>query len=626
MKNNTLKLFVLSVMLGGSISLTAQTPEQKSKMLEKINVSKLKELSLRHEAEYKKNREEIVRLAQQNNWPLEIRENGKVSKLVEISSEGTPLYYTTFNEGSAITSRANHLQPGGSLGLNLTGAGISVGVWDGDYPLGTHEDFIGRFFANDGAPVPHAAHPTHVLGTIIGAGVSDLTARGIAYQADGVVYDFNADLSEMTNQAFFAALLVSNHSYGFDSGDVPSNWRGGYINKSRDLDELLFNNPYYQPVIAAGNDGNGNYDHLTAMGTSKNGVVVASVNQVSNYTGPGSVSLAGSSSWGPTDDKRIKPDIASKGVNVYSATNTGNSAHTNMSGTSMASPGVSGVFVLLQQHYSILNDGDYMLSATLRGLMAHTADEAGAFDGPDPKFGWGLINARKAAEVLTNDNEFSIVEERTLLPQQTYTFEVEALGSEPLIATIAWTDPAGTAFQNTQTPGPVLVNDLDIRIEKNGETFYPWRLADTNAAPAFQDDNFVDNIEKIEVNEPSGFYTVTVSHKGNTLVNPSGSAKQDYSLIISGVSVTLGTNDLDSKSSLFTVWPNPANDRLTISLPDGAEQGTNAVIYDVQGRPVHRAELNTVENVLDISSLSGGVYMVTVSNGALTQTKKVIVK
>ncbi|MDV7389891.1 S8 family serine peptidase, partial [Arthrospira platensis SPKY1] len=107
------------------------------------------------------------------------------------------------------------------------------------------------------------------------------------------------------------------------------------------------------------------------------------------------------------------------------------------SGTSMAAPGVSGVLLLLQEHYSNVNNGDFMLAETAKGLILHTADEAGPSDGPDHMFGWGLINARRAAETISGNTISSIVEERTLTNGQTYTRDVFSVGNQPLMVSIS---------------------------------------------------------------------------------------------------------------------------------------------------------------------------------------------
>src|SRR5690606_3297556 len=102
------------------------------------------------------------------------------------------------------------------------------------------------------------------------------------------------------------------------------------------------------------------------------------------------------SNYGPTDDFRIKPDIAAKGgeYNIDSVISVGSSsvaAMATMQGTSMAAPAVTGVFALWQGYHKTVFD-TYMRSASVRALMAHTAREAGPADGLDFMIGWGLID------------------------------------------------------------------------------------------------------------------------------------------------------------------------------------------------------------------------------------------
>ena len=111
-----------------------------------------------------------------------------------------------------------------------------------------------------------------------------------------------------------------------------------------------------------------------------------------------SVNINSSSSQGPTDDLRIKPDITGNGTNVYSTYEDFDSHYASISGTSMASPNVMGSLLLLQQYYNEVN-GSFMRAATLKGLALHTADDAGS-NGPDAVFGWGLMNSKKQRKLL----------------------------------------------------------------------------------------------------------------------------------------------------------------------------------------------------------------------------------
>ena len=57
-----------------------------------------------------------------------------------------------------------------------------------------------------------------------------------------------------------------------------------------------------------------------------------------------SVSINSSSSEGPTDDMRIKPDITGNGTGLYSTYHNSDTAYNSITGTSMASETISGEF------------------------------------------------------------------------------------------------------------------------------------------------------------------------------------------------------------------------------------------------------------------------------------------
>lgn len=533
------------------------------------NEEKLMQLSKHLQAEYEKRKAEAVRAAQQNGWIIKQEfANGTIMEIQALDEKGLPLYYITNNLNAAKTVDTDELWPGGSTGLNLTGSGISsgtLGEWDGGDVLTTHQELSGRVTDGDGSSGT-SSHTTHVAGTIISAG-NDSNAKGMAYQANLDAYDWNNDYSEMSSAAA-SGMILSNHSYGYITGWYwnGSSWEwygdssistvedyrfGFYSSNTQTIDNIAINAPYYLIVKSAGNDrndtgtgspsdpppdGNGGtgYDCIGEIGSAKNILTIGSIQDITGgYSGTGSVVMESYSSWGPCDDGRIKPDIVANGQTLYSCDDDNNSDYTTKSGTSMSSPNATGTLSLLQEYYNQLH-ASYMKSATLKGLAINTANEAGSNNGPDYEFGWGLLNAQGAAELITNDNiQGGLINEYTLNDGSTAEYSYYSEGLSDINITICWTDPAGTPTAKALDPTtPMLVNDLDLRLTKDGTTYYPWSLDGSNPSSAATNsgDNDVDNVETITIDNPvSGTYTVRVSHKNS--ISPG----QDYSLLVSGL-------------------------------------------------------------------------------------------
>ncbi len=546
----TMSIFVLLTMLLLSAGLFAQTPAQKQQIQQQTNITKLNQLQKENLQKAQLQKKIATKAAQENGWQTQIMSRDGYSELQKVAFDGSPIYYTTYNVSAARSTRTNHLNSGGSLGLNLDGQNMTAHVWDGGHARESHQEYDGpggnnrvtiQDIASEGG-VQLNFHAGHVTGTIAASGVQ-ANAKGMAPQTKINGYMWNNDIAEATDAAA-NGMLISNHSYGFRSDLVPDQYFGAYIDESRGWDEVMFNAPFYLMVVAAGNDGNQNsyngapldgnssYDKLTGHSTSKNNLVVANA-QDANVNNDGtlvSVSINSSSSEGPTDDYRIKPDITGNGTGVYSTYASSDTAYNSITGTSMASPNVTGSLLLLQQHYNNLN-GNLMRAATLKGVALHTADDAGP-SGPDAVYGWGLLNTKAAAEVISQvSNGDTKVEELTLNSGQTYTITVDADGVNPLMASISWTDRPGTAITATNDNTPVLVNDLDIRVTKGATTYEPYRL--TGITTNGTGDNTVDPYERIDVAGASGSYTITVTHKGSLT-----GGSQNFSLIVTGLTGT----------------------------------------------------------------------------------------
>ncbi len=641
---------------------------------------------------------EAVIKSKEKGWPLQYKSrNNQTVNLVGIDLYGQPIYLTTYQDPvQAITINANQLWNGGSSGLNLSGSTDSItnriGVWDEGSPRLSHFELNGKITVKDNS-TKVSDHPTHVAGIIMAKGYNPL-AKGMSYGIKGAyAYDWNNDASEMAAAAA-NGLLFSNHSYGtvcgWDYNSDSSRWefsgrwnekedyKFGLYNESAQIyDSIAYNAPYYLIVKSSGNNrtsngpavgqtywrrdqngklynagnrpdslsSNNTYDVIPTDANAKNILTVGAISPISaGYLKTADATMTSFSSWGPTDDGRIKPDIVTDGLSVYSSISTNDSSYAYLSGTSMAAPGAAGSLLLLQELSQRLTPNKFIKAATIKALAIHTANEAGANPGPDYKFGWGVLNDAEAANVLNNaltsnnnSNSVDLVYENNLQNGQTYNLNVIASGIKPLKATVVWTDVKGNPTNVLNDTTHQLVNDLDLVIKKGATIYYPWTLnrsAPDN--PAVRGINSIDNVEKVEIDSTliGNAYTISVNHKG-TLAR----GQQSYSLIVSGAggiayctssaTSNAGTR-MDSVSFNNIQYTNNSSNQYidNTNLFINGEPGGNIPVFIKLGSTDatnntrfvkifidfnNNGKFDSTENVLTSSELTNGNYISTIS-------------
>ena len=116
-----------------------------------------------------------------------------------------------------------------------------------------------------------------------------------------------------------------------------------------------------------------------------------------------------------------------------------------------------------------------------------------------------------------------------------------------------------------------------------------------------------------------GTYTVTIT--GEDASGNVGTCSFDLT-----VESVLGveSNELNNAISMY---PNPAQDQVTISNSSNI-QLEKAVIYDMNGKMLNQIDLSTMqgEQVINISDLATGVYVVQLTSDTSSATKRLIKK
>lgn len=475
---------------------------------------------------------------------------------------------------------------------NLKGDGVNVGIWDAG-EISPHVDFLPSSRLNQMEFNSPQSHSTHCSGTILGRGLIDPKARGMAPNATLYSYNYNGNIqTEMAAAIPAQNLIVSSHSYN-DGGAITCNLSGtqiAYTTVSRNTDINLNNFTYHLHVHSAGNNytscANGWYT-ITGTGKSaKNNIVVGSLTSTE--------ALSSFSSCGPVADGRIKPEITSMGTNVYSTYLPLNTYGT-ISGTSMSTPGVAGTVTLLVQRYKQLNGNSLPPSSLIKNAVCNTAADLGN-PGPDYRFGFGRINALAAVRVL-EENRYAV---NTIATGGTNDIIVSVpSGATRLRVMLTWNDPAAAANAN-----PALVNNLNLSVINGATTTLPWVL--DPVTPANLATRAVDNISNIEQvtvdNPPAGTYTLRVVGaavptgpnqeyslswnieqpyieitypNGNESFNPNSQEliTWDNAGITGNQTVEYSLNNGGSWTTLSTTVP-PSTTRYTWTVPGGANTST----------------------------------------------------
>ena len=247
------------------------------------------------------------------------------------------------------------------------------------------------------------------------------------------------------------------------------------------------------------------------------------------FENPSAGRLSYFSSWGPTPDLRIKPEITAPGGSIYSTAE--DDRYQNMSGTSMASPQVAGASALIRQYIrenqlNVDNASDFT-----KLLLMNTAKPV-LYKEDTPYFvrqqGSGALDLKNALETTvvvkaegTNDNkadgklEIKEVGEKKFRAKLT----LENFGSEPKtysISTKAVYEPVTEGYR-TETPesvdSPQSFEGKKVTVAgKSNEVV--WLDFDYTSADEIKINNFLEGfIELKEVDDEStlsipflGFY------------------------------------------------------------------------------------------------------------------------
>lgn len=285
-------------------------------------------------------------------------------------------------------------------------------------------------------------------------------------------------------------------------------------------------------LTAAGNDGNNSWKYISAPGDGKNILTIGAVTS-SNIK-------SSFSSFGPTYDGRIKPEIVAMGTSVaYISVSNKNGAGSIFSGngTSYATPIVAGIAAQLYSAFP------HLTNVQARNILINSCDKV---DNPDNNTGYGLISALKA---VTYPN-------------------FEKLSSSIKIYKIFYND---NGIKN---------GSQKLFIKKNNNPFVSYNLSSNDGI------KFIQEIESFSSSDSLTFYFEYKNSLDETIREP----KENYYNITSGSStiVTSIRNiyNLPEEFHLYQNYPNPFNPGTNIEFDLPTDSNVKIKLFNSLGQEI----------------------------------------
>lgn len=321
-------------------------------------------------------------------------------------------------------------------------------------------------------------------------------------------------------------------------------------------------------VVAAGNEGNSNWKKILTPADADSVLVVGAVNAARQ--------VAGFSSYGPSADGQIKPDVAAIGVGaVIADQNTGGPIFSN--GTSYACPIMAGIASCLWQAFPEENN------IAIIDALRKSSDRANK---PDDRTGYGIPDAKKAFVILL---------------KKSFTRQIN-LGADCKTQISFTVKKASGMSVVVERKLPTDINYIEISTTQFTGNFAAGTV------------NYTDELAGV-----SG--GIEISYRLKMKI----AADTSFSLDSATVNYSKACTSVIEKISIS---PNPVADRLSILIARNSSVKATVLIHNVSGQKIYNSsQLVSGSQMVSIpmKQISRGIYFVTIYlDGKKVAIKKII--
>lgn len=550
---------------------------------------------------------------------------------------------------------------------NFTGEGMQIAIIDAGFPnvdtfsafqrirdnnqiLGGY-DFVNR---NDEFYTGHY-HGMAVLSTI--AGYIDNEFIGTAPDAEFYLFISEDSVNETpleeslwveaAERADSLGVDVINTSLGYTSFDNPNynyvyddmDGKTTFISRGA---EIAFSRGMIV-VNAAGNEGNKPWRYISAPADAASVLSIGAV----NATGI----IAGFSSFGPTADARIKPDVCAQGANVYIINSLGNIAISN--GTSFASPVLTGVIACLWEAFptktnaeitQLVKESSHLFSSPTEQegygipnfktiydslfLDLNDLDGDGIFNNVDvcPNTPKGAVVDANGCLLLSSENLKIEVTSETCINNNNGKIIITALNGYDYTATVNSVNYSFT--NNTLIIDDLEAGDYNLCVFIDEQNYMQcYNLVILSGATVSGKANVSSKLVSIELNEGTKPFVVFVNGKEKMRTTSSEFEVEVNHGDLVEVKTSIACEGVFSKliplEDVFSVYPNPSKSTINFNFPTDINE-MELTVFSLLGKNVFKSLIKKNNPTVNISSLSKGLYMVQIKYNDKIQTIKIL--
>ena len=222
----------------------------------------------------------------------------------------------------------------------------------------------------------------------------------------------------ITSSLGYTTFDNSNYNYSYEDMDGKTTFisRGAEIGTTRGM--LI--------VVSAGNEGNSSWKYISAPADATSVITVGAVNE--------NEEIASFSSFGPTFDGRIKPEILAKGQGAAVINHTSGTVST-ANGTSFSAPIMAGLIACLNknENFALKSSNKNTAENYIYNLKKALYESADRYENPLDQYGYGIPNFGLAFDLYASSTasvEDSFLSKLNIYPnpaENTFTFANQSI-------------------------------------------------------------------------------------------------------------------------------------------------------------------------------------------------------